>query len=57
VSGSDGLRIVPTGTAPEQPARPGPLVARWALVVSLASGLMLGLGIAALVIPWGLKAG
>lgn len=41
---------------PEQPARPGPLVARWALVVSLACGLMLGLGIAALVVPWGLEA-
>jgi hypothetical protein len=41
---------------PEQPPRPAPLVARWALVVALACGLVLGLGIAALVIPWGLEA-
>lgn len=41
---------------PEQPERPAPLVARWALVVALACGLMLGLGTAALVIPWGLEA-
>lgn len=41
---------------PEQPPRPDPLVARWALVVALACGLMLGLGIAALVVPWGLEA-
>jgi hypothetical protein len=40
---------------PEQPPRHGPLVARWALVVALAIGGMLGMGIAALVWPWGLE--
>jgi hypothetical protein len=41
---------------PEAPPRPRPLVARWALVVALAWGAMLGMGIAALVWPWGLEA-
>ena len=38
---------------PEQPPRPGPLVARWALVVALAWGGLLGMGIAVLVWPVG----
>jgi hypothetical protein len=41
---------------PEQPPRPGPLVGRWALVVALGWGGLLGMGIAALVWPWGLEA-
>lgn len=41
---------------PEQPSKGPPLVGRWALVVALCSGALLGLGIAALVTPWGLEA-
>jgi hypothetical protein len=41
---------------PEERARPGPLVARWALVVALAWGALLGLGIAVLVTSWGAEA-
>ena len=41
---------------PEQPPRSGPLVARWALVVAVAWGGLLGIGIAVLVWPWGLEA-
>ena len=41
---------------PEQQPRPGPLVGRWALVVALGCGGFLGMGIAALVWPWGLEA-
>lgn len=41
---------------PEEPPRHGPLVARWSLVVALVWGGMLGMGIAALVWPWGLEA-
>jgi hypothetical protein len=40
----------------EQPPRPGPLVARWAFVVVLTSGLLLGLWIAVLVTSWGAEA-
>lgn len=38
---------------PEQPPRPGPLVSRWAFVVVLTCGLLLGLWIAVLVTSWG----
>jgi len=41
---------------PEERPRPGPLVARWALVVALAWGALLGLGIAVLVTSWGPEA-
>jgi hypothetical protein len=41
---------------PEQPPRHRPLVGRWTLVVALAWGGLLGMGIAALVWPWGLEA-
>jgi hypothetical protein len=41
---------------PPQPPRPAPLVGRWALVVALAMAGLLGMGVAALVAPWGLEA-
>lgn len=41
---------------PAQPPKGRPLVGRWTLVVALAWGGLLGLGIAALVTPWGLEA-
>jgi hypothetical protein len=41
---------------PELPPRPDPLVGRWALVVALSWGGLLGMGIAVLVWPWGLEA-
>lgn len=41
---------------PKLPPRPAPLVRRWALVVSLCWGGLLGMGIAVLVWPWGLEA-
>jgi len=41
---------------PEQPPRPAPLVGRWALVVALGWGGLLGMGIAVLVTPWGVEA-
>jgi hypothetical protein len=41
---------------PEQPPRSAPLVGRWALVVALGWGGLLGMGIAVLVTPWGVEA-
>lgn len=41
---------------PDLPPKGRPLVGRWALVVALCSGALLGMGIAVLVTPWGLEA-
>ncbi len=41
---------------PRLPPKGPPLVARWAMLVALCWGALLGLGIAALVTPWGLEA-
>lgn len=41
---------------PEGPRRPAPLVGRWSLVVALATAALLGMGIAALLAPYGIDA-
>jgi hypothetical protein len=41
---------------PDLPPKGKPLVGRWALIVALCWGALLGMGIALLVTPWGLEA-
>jgi hypothetical protein len=41
---------------PDLPPRPAPVVGRWALVVTLATAALFGMGIAVLLAPYGIEA-